>query len=187
MKIQVYSAITCKHDPWRNDVPVFSDYSRFGNPALAARFYKTAPHLLFPKAHWTIWVDGNVKLNKDPETFVHRVGPSGLGVFAHPHRDCLYDEAKVCAEARLDDAKVIEKQVKRYAADGYPKHYGLGATMLLVRRNDPEINALNAKWFQEICNGSIRDQISFPYVFGFADYWPAEPVDQPNEWFTRVV
>lgn len=185
--IQVYSAITNHHDPARSDIPVFTDYARLGTPVLAARYYKTAPHVLFPDATWTIWVDGNVFLNKPPEEFVKQVGPSGLGVFAHPHRDCIYEEAEVCAEAGLDSREAIGRQIDRYRSQGYPTNYGLGATMVLVRRNCPDINALNAQWFQEICYGSIRDQISFPYIFGFADYWPAVVIDKPNEWFTRIV
>lgn len=185
--IQVYTAITNGHDPMRDDIPVFTDYSRIGNPALAARFYKTAPHLLFPEAAWTIWVDGNVFLNKDPQEFVSRCPPTGIGVFAHPHRNCLYDEGDVCIAAELDDEQVIRDQMARYRRLGYPSDYGLAACMVIVRHNETRINSLNARWWQEISCGSIRDQISFPFLFGYTDYWPAEPVDQPNDWFTRVV
>jgi hypothetical protein len=47
------------------------------------------------------------------------------------------------------------------------------------------MNALNEKWWAEICRGSSRDQISFPYVYrdkvNYLD--TVDPFD--NKYFTR--
>lgn len=171
----------------RNDIPVFTDMLHFGSPALAARFYKTSPHILFPDADWTIWVDGNVFLNKTPQELVGMCKHE-IGVLKHAHRDCIYAEAAICKENNLDDARHIERAVSRYRWQlGIPEHYGLSMNMLIIRKNTQQINMRNQSWWQEICYGSIRDQISFPAVFDPSMYMPTVDFTQPNELFTRVI
>ena len=47
----------------------------------------------------------------------------------------------------------------------YPKNNGLWANGVLIRKhNDPDIIKMNEMWWQEIQNGSRRDQLSAPYV-----------------------
>lgn len=186
-KIVVYTAITGGHDPMRDDIPVFTDKLHFETPIMAARYYKTIPHILFPDADWTIWVDGNVFLNKAPEELV-AMCKHDVGVLCHTHRNCIYAEAQVCKENNMDSLDSIDRATDRYRWRlGIPENYGLAMTMLLIRKNTPEVTARNQAWWQEICYGSIRDQISFPTVFDPSMYMPTVDFTKPNEFFTRVV
>jgi len=186
MNIQVYTAITNNHDPMRADIKVFTEWERCGNPILAARYYKTHPHVLFPKADWTIWVDGNVFLNVEPEALVEKCGPASFGVFIHPFRNCIWEEGAAVEKLGLDDAEVVANQLLRYKRLGYLKNAGLANTMLLVRKNSPINKQRNEAWWSEICSGSFRDQISFPTLYPPQLYWQEVlPITSPNEYFTR--
>ena len=61
----------------------------------------------------------------------------------------------------------------------------LAMTMVLVRRNSADNEVSNAAWWQSICYGSRRDQLSFPLHFP-GPYLPAVDFTVPNEYFTRV-
>ncbi len=182
--VQVYSAITGGKDAPRDDVHTFTAYDNFRDPRRNAKIYKLLPHLFFD-APWTIWVDGNIVLNSSPEALVELAASkeSDMAVFSHPARDCLYDEAAVCMKRGLDNPKIIKEQIDRYEREGFPRNAGLGACYIIIRKNTTKINRLNEKWWAEVCRGSVRDQISFPYVFnGTAHYLPAQK--KWNKFFT---
>jgi hypothetical protein len=85
-------------------------------------------------------------------------------VMKHPFKICAYAEAAACVHLEMDSPYTINKQVKRYRLDGYPENNGLNMGGILLRRKNIKISRFNNKWWKEITNGSIRDQISFPYV-----------------------
>lgn len=43
----------------------------------------------------------------------------------HPQRNCLYDEAKRCAELKLEKKEIVEKQIEIIKKDGFPAKFGL--------------------------------------------------------------
>ena len=71
MSVAVYTAIV--GGPYkleaRHDVPCFTDAGLFRHSVLEAKRYKVLGHLFFPD-EFTIWVDGNIKLARDPEAIV---------------------------------------------------------------------------------------------------------------------
>ncbi len=105
-------------------------------------------------------------------------------VFKSPNGDCLYEEANRCKDSGLDATSVIEKQVARYKEEGWPKNNGLGACRLIVRRHTSKMNNLNALWWSEICAGSFRDEISFPFVYGDSVKYINHPDSYDNKFFT---
>lgn len=185
MKIQVYSVNTNDHDPKRkDDILTFTDWSKFTSPALGARFYKCAPHILFPEADWTIYVDGNISLNVDPELLVENCVPYDFGVFEHPFRRSVQEEAKVVVEVGLDTQENVDKILNRYPVAKIAQ--GLAMCGVIVRKNNDFINAKNALWWQEICYSSLRDQLSFSLFFPFHCFWDSIDIMSPNKYFTRV-
>ena len=130
----------------------------------AARHYKAVPHLYLPDADIWIWVDGNVRLRMHPLKLIERRMKGDLTTFTHPDRRCLYDEVAFCARVGKDKATTLREQAKRYSLDGMPRRWGLAETRVVIRRNTPEIRALNEAWWAEIERGSLRDQVSLPYV-----------------------
>lgn len=128
-----------------------------------ARHYKACPHRYMPDADVWIWVDANVRARVKPELLVERY-TGALATFKHWDRDCLYDEAAFCAKVHKDNPRTLASQAARYAYAGMPRHWGLAATRVVIRRNTPEIVALNEAWWAEMEAWSLRDQVSLPYV-----------------------
>ena len=132
-------------------------------PRRAARRVKVLAQCWFPQAEYSIWVDGNVQLLADPEEVVAAwLADADLATFGHLKRDCVYEEAAQCAKTGKDDVGVLERQMVRYRALGYPPHAGLAETTVVVRRHTPLVAAFEDRWWSEIEAGSVRDQVSFP-------------------------
>jgi len=129
-----------------------------------ARHYKAVPHLYLPDADIWIWVDGNVRLRMHPLKLIERHMKGSLTTFKHWDRRCLYAEASFCAKAHKDARTILQAQAKRYRKAGMPSNWGLAATRVVIRRNTQEIRDLNESWWAEIKRGSVRDQVSLPYV-----------------------
>ena len=134
------------------------------NPRRTARHYKCLPHRYLPDADIWIWVDGNVRLTTSPEDAVRRWLHSDLATFNHPDRNCLYSEAAFCAKYHVDIPSVLKTQTDKYRAKGMPVRWGLAETRCVIRRNTPAMREFNEAWWAEIERGSLRDQISFPFV-----------------------
>jgi hypothetical protein len=137
------------------------------DPVRTARYHKLHPHLLFPDHEWSIWVDGSLSITGDLSELLAEVKQSGfkLGVYKHAKRDCLYQAAANCIDKQKDDPQLINEQMKRYQASGYPSHQGLVASGVLVRKHhDPEVKQLMCRWWHELEHHSRRDQLSFNYV-----------------------
>jgi len=137
------------------------------DPTRLAKLYKVLPHLFFPDAHYSLWVDGNVSLIYPFD--IHRLislflADADMCVAPHHARACLYQEAAVCKARRLDSARVIDRQVARYRSEGFPVCHGLNQATVILRRHSEAVKNFNQQWWQEICQGSRRDQLSFNYV-----------------------
>jgi hypothetical protein len=112
-----------------------------------------------------MWVDGNVLIKKDPTRLVDELlGDHDIVAVEHPHRDCLYEEAKACTRIGKGDEEKIRAQVLDYRQHGFPDHWGLWHCAMLIRRHAPEVRDFNRMWWEELRRFSGRDQISFPYL-----------------------
>jgi len=181
-----YNAITGGKDAPRDDIKVFTEYDKFLEPRRNARFYKALSHL-FIEDEYSLWTDGNIKLKVSEEEFIKLMGDYDVMAFNHPYdRDCLYQEAEECIKLGLDYPELIEEQVARYKKEGFKEHQGLWHTCTILRRHTPEVKRLNEKWWAEICRGSLRDQISFPYAFaGKVKTLEIDGHPFDNKWFKR--
>jgi hypothetical protein len=140
----------------------------------AARKLKTRPDELLPDHEWTIWVDARVSIRSAEfvPTLLATAAPSGMALMTHRQRDCLYDEAAEVYRKGFDQRPELFDQIRRYRQAGFPRHRGLFSTMVVARRtDDPQVQALDRRWWEEIDRGSVRDQVSLPFVawqMGFA-------------------
>ncbi|SFI98858.1 Protein of unknown function [Phyllobacterium sp. CL33Tsu] len=137
------------------------------DPHRRSKSLKHRPHALFPDYSESLYVDNTIRLKRSPsaifDEFSHK--ESLLVAFQHPWRDCLYEEAEIVAALGYDDHDLIEKQMCFYRAKGYPKHNGLNATGVLLRRhNDPQVIKAMEAWDAEMMRFSRRDQLSFNYA-----------------------
>lgn len=160
--IQVYSAIVGTIDYPRNDIKVFTDLIDV-NHRRSARKYKTLSHK-YVDADYSIWIDGNLELKLPSEQIIEELGEFDIATIVHPIRDCVYQEAEAVKQLNKDLPEIVDAQMNRYRLEGYPEHNGMVASSMVVRRHTDRIKELNEAWWNEIKNGSQRDQLSFNYV-----------------------
>jgi O-antigen biosynthesis protein len=155
-------------------------------PQRVARWLKTHPHEVAPAHDWTVWIDARVSI-RVPDlvaTLLDAASASGLAVIASHPRQCLYDEAAKVYRDGFDTSPRLLAQIRRYRRAGYPPGHGLWSTMVLARDNrSPAIRKLNESWHREIALGSVRDQVSLPFVAWRLGVEPAvlpvDPFDNP--------
>ena len=131
------------------------------------RVVKICPHRYLPEYGTTLWVDGNVRVDKDVRAFAARfdLGAFPLYTRPHPSRDCVYEEAAAVLSMRKDSPEVVGPLLERYRAEGFPPHSGLVETCLVLRRRDDRAcRAFCDEWASEVMLNSRRDQLSFNYV-----------------------
>lgn len=138
------------------------------DPARASRRAKLRPHLYFPDAEWSIWLDNKSRLKRDPVEIVAALeAQSDAAFFAFPHfrRDCVYHELQTCWELGLDDYRILKERQRTYRAEGMPEHAGLIEGHFIARRHhDPAVMRFGERWFEHVLRYSRRDQIAFPYL-----------------------
>lgn len=133
------------------------------DPVRSAREVKIRIHKYLPFYEGkTLWVDANLQIKKDLSALFKHSSPFTL--LKHPDRSCIYDEARECMRLNKDNWKTIQEQMNEYYIDGFPKNQGLVATGVMIRENKKHIADFCELWFQELLDGSRRDQLSFNYV-----------------------
>ncbi|HEY0750943.1 MAG TPA: glycosyltransferase domain-containing protein [Chitinophagaceae bacterium] len=134
-----------------------------GDPKKLSRYVKIPNH--FPEYDLSIWVDATFQIRQHSLDKFALSKTDGIWLNSHPQRQCLYEEAEVVKSKNLDDPNLIDQQVSKYRQEGYPEQNGLFRCGIMVRNpKDPKITEMCDLWWNEVENGSWRDQISFPYA-----------------------
>lgn len=155
-------------EPWR--VMVLDD----GHPAMQYEhprdrtvWCKTQPWMLTYDPE-LIWIDANSILATD--RFVEQASAysaAGFATYAHPDRDCVYDEARAALAihpAKYADQPLLE-QVAHYRTRGHPSHGGLYAVGTIVYDTSrDDVRELCSDWLAECERWSYQTQLSLPYV-----------------------
>lgn len=133
---------------------------------LANRFVKMHPHLLFPQHAHSVYVDGNIGPKRGLRDLAEEaLRRNDFALYAHPFRDCAYEEAAACAIIGHDWAWAFTPQLRRYRDEGLPARSGLYECGILFRNHHaPAVVALMHAWWEEFNRGIRRDQVSLPYV-----------------------
>jgi len=148
--------------PWK---VVFVDSKRYG-PRRTGRYFKCLGHHLFPAVGKSVYLDASFMLLRPLDKFISDYEGFRFGLFEHMRHFDISDEAQACIKQGKDAPAVIKDQVARYRAEGLLNPSGCYATGVLMRDlSDPEVAEVNEAWCEEIARGSVRDQISLPYVF----------------------
>lgn len=132
-----------------------------GDPLVQAKRMKIMAHEAVD-CDVSLWIDGRIRLCKLNGIFQRSA--TDVALRKHPARSCIYEEAAHCKRIRRGDPRRIDNAVARYAAEGYPRNRGLWLAGVILRRHSLSTAALNAEWWRELVQGSLRDQISFPVV-----------------------
>jgi lipopolysaccharide biosynthesis glycosyltransferase len=160
----------------RSDVwDVRCENSQSEIPWKSAKMYKILPHVYFPEYMYSIWVDGNVVIKNDLSKLLsYLTEDKTFAAYNHsestPPVDCIYCEgARLLSLIEEDkivlDPEPIKKQMMRLHNESYPPHTGLIAGMVLVRKHNDFMCIKNMQtWWNEIEQGSSRDELSFNYI-----------------------
>lgn len=131
------------------------------------RCIKINPHKYLPEYDLSVWVDAVVDIRGDLNEFISNKCADDASIFipTHPQRKCIYKEAEACVKLKKDTPDNINPQIKRYEKEGFPKDFGLVQSNIIIRKhNDPDCIKLMECWWNELKNGSHRDQLSFNYA-----------------------
>ncbi len=131
-----------------------------------ARALKILPHLFLSEYETSIWIDGTIEILQSPTKFVlNSVSPNDVfAVSVHPDRICVYQEKDACIRYGKDDQRILNMQADQYRKEGYPENWGMIQSMIIYRRNVPDVAHLCNLWWAELLKFSKRDQMSFNYV-----------------------
>lgn len=136
------------------------------SPAHANRRYKMLPHKYLQNYEFSLYVDGNIKIVSDPVLLFQKYLYNGvIAIPKHQDRNCAYKEAHICIEGGLVNKEITEKQIEKYASEGFPKLFGMTENGIIFRKHyDQNVIALMESWWDEYCIGGKRDQLSLPYL-----------------------
>lgn len=111
----------------------------------------------------SLWLDASFQINTNLDDFWNKHYKGGICAPKHPARACAHREAQVCMRMGLDTERV-QKQITRYANQGLPYNAGLISSGILMRDNSQPVKDFCSLWWEQILNGSLRDQIGFAYT-----------------------
>lgn len=141
------------------------------DPVRMARFVKLNPHIVLSDYDYSIWIDGNVLLkNNGFFAYVNELINSDYEICfrKHPDRNCVYEEILKCQELNKDDFGIMQYQTNRYLNFGFAKDLGLYETNVIFRKHTDKIKEFNSTWWNELANGSRRDQLSVSYALNLS-------------------
>jgi len=135
-------------------------------PNVMNRKYKILSHLFLSEYEWSLYVDTNVAILKNPLYLANKyLIKYNMVVPKHFARNCVYEEAKYCVmlgKAKYDEVK---KQMDEYKKDGLPENFGLGENGILLRKhNDRKVIKVMNDWWAEFNQHTKRDQLSLSYA-----------------------
>lgn len=159
------------------------------NMAVEVRKYKCLPHRFFKEYDISFWVDASGQIMKPLKPLIEEfMGESGILLFPHYERDCIYEEGAANILVHRDETAKLINQLYRYNNEMFPEHYGLFCGTYIVREHNREdISKCMEEWYEEILNNSARDQISLPYVLKRNHISPdlIDDLLYRNKWFRR--
>ena len=109
-------------------------------PVKQQRVLKILPHIYLQDYQESLWIDANFQVNADLNYFFRKYDLQKCPIYTnkHPQRDCIYDEQKTCVKLGKDKDAVTLPQIERFRKEGFPRHYGLAETNLMLRSHADE-------------------------------------------------
>lgn len=124
------------------------------------RKIKLQPHLFLPPHDVSIYLDGNISIDCNPDELI---SGKSFCVMEHPHRNNLRDEVAACIRLKKANADLMTKQANAYLESGYNGD-GMSSNGVIIRTNTEANRMVNEAWWREVEQHSHRDQLSLGYV-----------------------
>ncbi len=133
-----------------------------------SRWHKTHPHKLFPKYEYSLWIDSNISIQSNRVfKFVDKfiMEKVDIAIPEHPDRNCIYKEAGIIKERKIDEDRIVDKEINVLHKAHYPENNGLSETCIIFRQHhNKKIKKAMDEWWKMIYRYSKRDQLSFNFV-----------------------
>lgn len=131
-----------------------------------ARHVKIMGHEYLSEYDYSIWVDGKLRIKDNLRECIEKYRrKEPLLCFNHYINDCIYKEFEMCVAMKKDDPLVMERQMMSYKDENYPEHNGMIDSAILIREiNNEKLHSVMETWWNQVRNGSRRDQLSFNYA-----------------------
>lgn len=140
---------------------------------------KVNPNLYLPSQYnYSIYIKSNIIIKYDINFFKNELnkkfGNFNLYLSKNQKYNCIYDIIRIICLKRKEKIITLIPQIEKYINDNFPHNYGLYKTNILIRnhKNQNIIKLMN-NWEKNIFNGSLRDELSLPYVIwknNFSDF-----------------
>tara|TARA_B100000214_G_scaffold374934_1_gene359289 strand:- start:1274 stop:2041 length:768 start_codon:yes stop_codon:yes gene_type:complete len=134
------------------------------NPKQLNRLYKIKPHLFLQEYDESIYLDGNISIKSDINSFFDNIttSPHCLGIYSHPDRDCAYKELIKLTQVGLISGKHALDWFNFFKSKKLAYNAGFFECNIILRKhNDNQcINMMNY-WHELFNDWPERDQPSF--------------------------
>jgi hypothetical protein len=172
---------------WRTHVV---DASVFPSAKAANLHYRALIHRELPDYVASLYVDGNVRLIGETSRFFEPFLASGkaLGVFPHPLRSTIREEAEACLRAqKFNEPQRILDELAEYAGDGFLDDQGLIETGIFLKNHTAsDLDLAMSLWWTLFQRRLTRDQLSLPVVkwkTGISCFYQDFNFREPNPFF----
>lgn len=137
------------------------------DPIRLSRHFKINNHLVDQGYDLSVYVDANIRIRGNLDSFVAHALPPGrsFAILQHPFLSSLAEEVQTCIEVSKDNEDILQKQYDYYTLEeGFTDPYPHINARLMIRRSDSqEVRRLMETWFAQLLAWSRRDQVAFNY------------------------
>lgn len=150
-----------------------------------ARWHKINANILFPEYDYSLWIDGNIVIQS--KDFFDRINSLiqknvTISVPIHPVRNCIYDEAQIIKDLKIDNKNTVNQEMHKLRRLKYPKKNGLNETCIILRQhNNKKILHAQKQWWNMVKNYSKRDQLSYNWAMWNNNVKTTPMYDTPGE------
>ena len=145
------------HQGWENVV-----VAPLAEAGARARWHKLLPHVLFPAAPWSCWMDGTHQWRQDPAP-VAEAALEQADIATFGHVATALGEWQTLAQRFPAQTSLWAAQQQAYTAAGFDPNTRLRITTVVFRRHTPAMAAFNEAWYKEVEAWGWRDQIPLTY------------------------
>jgi len=136
------------------------------HPRMRAKWYKIFPWEINQLNEYDIiiFLDGCIQINSAffVEFCIQNL-KTDIALFAHPERNCIYDEVKASEIMVKYRNEAIHEQAEYYKSF-HPAGAGLYACTVIVRKPTTRVRALMMSWWHENIKFTWQDQLSLPVI-----------------------
>jgi len=173
---------------FKSDIWKIIEVARCGLSNLAlARKIKILSNSFVRDGDISLWIDASMEVIASLNDYAALFPKEDFVAVSHPDRKCTYDEMDACIVHKRAYPEKIDIQRKKYLEMGFPRNYGLIESQVLLRKNNPQITALNNLWWQLLVEFETwRDQVTLPLALWKLQYVPQIiPWDLKSKFFIQ--